>query len=97
MRCCCKDEYKAATGAVIAADFYHSNALMPLSDEAIVARVVRSLETCEPGFLGAQVRLIWPLHCRLNAWLAPHSSLHCPLNTPPLLMKVWLPMDACYW
>ncbi|CAL8469873.1 g9415 [Coccomyxa elongata] len=50
-----QDEYKGATGAVVAADFYHSNALMPLSDEAIVARVVRSLETCEPGFLGAQV------------------------------------------
>ena len=36
------------------ADFYHSNALMPLSDEAIVAKVQRNLEACEPGFIGAQ-------------------------------------------
>jgi hypothetical protein len=53
-----QDEYKSASGAVIAADFYHSNALMPLSDEAVVARVRRSLEACEPGFIGAQVRTI---------------------------------------
>ena len=53
-----QDEYKSASGAVIAADFYHSNALMPLSDEAVVARVRRSLEACEPGFIGAQVRAI---------------------------------------
>jgi hypothetical protein len=50
-----QDEYKSASGSVIAADFYHSNALMPLSDEAIVGRVQRNLEICEPGFLGAQV------------------------------------------
>ncbi|EIE25692.1 FAD/NAD(P)-binding domain-containing protein [Coccomyxa subellipsoidea C-169] len=37
-----QDEYKGASGAVIAADFYHSNALMPLSDEAIVARIIDS-------------------------------------------------------
>lgn len=50
-----QDEYKSASGSVIAADFYHSNALMPLSDEAIIARVQRNLEICEPAFLGAQV------------------------------------------
>lgn len=38
------------------ADFYHSNALMPLRDEAIVAKVQRNLEACEPGFIGAQAR-----------------------------------------
>ncbi len=54
MLCQNQDEYKGASGAVIAADFYHSNALMPLSDEAIVARVRRSLESCEPSFIGAQ-------------------------------------------
>lgn len=50
-----QDEYASEPGSVISADFYHSNALMPLSDEQIVQRVVSHLQTCEPGFKGAQV------------------------------------------
>lgn len=53
-----QDEYKREPGAVIAADFYHSNMLMPLSDEAIVAKVQHNLEACEPGFIGARVRVL---------------------------------------
>ena len=40
---------------MIASDFYHSNELMPLSDEAIINRVVSNMGACEPAFLGAQV------------------------------------------
>lgn len=47
-----QDEYASEPGSVISADFYHSNALMPLSDEQIVQRVVSHLQTCEPGFKG---------------------------------------------
>ena len=51
-----QDEYRDEPGSVIAADFYHSNALMAMEDADIVARVVRNLCICEPGFSGAQVR-----------------------------------------
>ena len=50
-----QDEYRDEPGAVIAADFYHSNALMAMDDADIVAKVHRNLVTCEPGFAGAQV------------------------------------------
>lgn len=51
-----QDEYRDAPGAVIAADFYHSNALMPLTDAEIVARVHANIAACEPGFADAKVR-----------------------------------------
>ena len=44
-----------AEGSVVAADFYRAGSLLPLPDEEIVARVLRNLQFCEPGFLGAQV------------------------------------------
>ena len=47
-----------AAGSVIAADFYRAGALLPLPDEEVVARVLRNLQFCEPGFLGAKV-LFW--------------------------------------
>ncbi|KAG2443456.1 hypothetical protein HXX76_001813 [Chlamydomonas incerta] len=50
-----QDEYRDAPGSVISADFYHANALLPLSDEAIVQRVVEHVAKCEPGFKGAKV------------------------------------------
>ena len=50
-----QDEYADEPGTVIASDFYHSNELMPLSDEAIINRVVSNMGACEPAFLGAQV------------------------------------------
>ena len=52
-----QDEYRDEPGAVIAADFYHSNALMAMDDADIVAKVHRNLVTCEPGFAGAQVSI----------------------------------------
>ena len=64
---CMQDEYRNEPGAVIASDFYHSNALMALPDEAIVAKVQRNLEACEPGFIGAQAR-------------QPRTSLHICLK-----------------
>ena len=45
---------------------------MPLSDDAIVERVQRNLEACEPGFIGAQV-----LTCNL---LGTHTVLMLSLS-----------------
>lgn len=50
-----QDEYKTEPGTVIAADFYHSNTLMPLSDAEIIGRVKRNIDTCEPTFKTAKV------------------------------------------
>ena len=50
-----QDEYRDEPGSVIAADFYHSNALMAMDDADIVAKVHRNLITCEPGFAGTKV------------------------------------------
>eukprot|EP00955_Chlamydomonas_euryale_P054963 355993-Chlamydomonas_euryale.AAC.12 len=50
-----QDEYADAEGSVITADFYNASALMPLSDEAVVARIKRHLETCEPQFASTRV------------------------------------------
>ncbi|CAL5218947.1 g699 [Coccomyxa viridis] len=50
-----QDEYRDEPGSVIAADFYHSNALMAMTDADIVARVHKNLCICEPGFSGAKV------------------------------------------
>ena len=56
--CALQDEYADEPGTVIASDFYHSNELMPLSDEAIINRVVSNMGACEPAFLGAQVSTV---------------------------------------
>lgn len=67
-----QDEYKDAPGQVVASDFYHSNTLMPLSDDAIVEKTARNIAVCEPGFLGAKVRA-----CVLPAPVAPsHTDWH---------------------
>lgn len=70
-----QDEYKTEPGTVIAADFYHSNTLMPLSDAEIVSKVKHNLDQCEPGFQSAQVRgkicLQTECHCP-EALLAVH-------------------------
>jgi hypothetical protein len=79
-----QDEYKGEPGAVIAADFYHSNALMPLSDEAIVALVQRNLEACEPGFIGAQALP----HCC-------HRS--CMQQQPHVLLWSFVPTACAGW
>lgn len=50
-----QDEYKNESGSVIAADFYHANTLLPLSDAEIVAKVKQNLGICEPAFQSAQV------------------------------------------
>ena len=52
-----QDEFKTEPGTVIAADFYHSNTLMPLSDAEIINRVKRNIDTCEPIFKTAKVRV----------------------------------------
>ena len=63
-----QDEYKTEPGTVIAADFYHSNTLMPLSDAEIVAKVKSNLDHCEPIFRSAQVDLTHTcknMHCNI--------------------------------
>ncbi|MEW5300652.1 MAG: hypothetical protein WDW36_003566 [Sanguina aurantia] len=42
-------------GSVITADFYHANALLPLSDDAIIAKIKSHMEVCEPAFIGTKV------------------------------------------
>eukprot|EP00892_Ulva_mutabilis_P003924 jgi/Ulvmu1/1903/UM012_0062.1 len=49
------DEYRDSEQTVIASDFYHSNSIMPLPDEAIVAKVKANLDACEPAFRAATV------------------------------------------
>eukprot|EP00884_Botryococcus_braunii_P022921 jgi/Botrbrau1/9312/Bobra.0111s0036.1 len=49
------DEYADANTTIVEADFYHANELLPMSDEAIVQKVMRDLTTCVPGFRGALV------------------------------------------
>ena len=69
-----QDEYKEAPGQVVASDFYHSNELMPLSDDAIVEKTVRNIAACEPGFLGAKVRawvLPAPVSFSRTVWQRP--------------------------
>lgn len=62
-----QDEYKDAPGQVIASDFYHSNTLMPLSDEDVVLRATRNIAACEPGFKAAKA---CPLRC------PPHYAMY---------------------
>ena len=53
--CGLQEEYRDKPRSVIAADFYHANELLPLSDEEIVQRVHRNLVICEPAFAEARV------------------------------------------
>lgn len=48
------DEYKGGN-SVVASDFYNATELLPLPDDAIVARVLSHLRECEPRFRDAQV------------------------------------------
>jgi hypothetical protein len=36
----------------VCADYYNASALLPLSDDEIIRRTQRHIETCEPGFRG---------------------------------------------
>ena len=49
------DEWKEADGSVIEVDFYHANQLLPMSDEAILAKVQQDLASCVPAFKEANV------------------------------------------
>ena len=50
-----QEEYQDEPGTVIAADFYHANQLLPLSDKDIIAKVHNNLVLCEPAFAAAKV------------------------------------------
>jgi len=68
-----------------AADFYHANALLPLSDEAIVARVQAHLATCETAFASARVLDSAVLRFRSAVThFAPGSYAHRPEQTTSL-------------
>ena len=72
-----QDEFAGAEGSVIAADFYRAGALLALPDEEIVARVLRNLQFCEPGFLGARARppaRPQPLHSTAGAPLCSATA-----------------------
>ncbi|MGK7923796.1 MAG: FAD-dependent oxidoreductase [Spirulina sp.] len=49
------DEYQNEPGSVIAADFYHANSLLALSDREIAAKIQQDLSTCIPTFKEAKV------------------------------------------
>ena len=79
---CCQtwvqDEYKTESGTVIAADFYHSNTLMPLSDEEIVTKVKANLVQCEPSFRTAKVHFTGAcVHTYTHSILCSHACLNC--------------------
>lgn len=50
------DDYRSEPGSVVEVDFYHANQLLPMSDEAIIAKVQRDLTQCIPAFGQAQVK-----------------------------------------
>ena len=60
-----QDEYRDEPGSVFAADVYHSNTLMPLTDAEVIARLQAHIELCEPGLVGAQV---------VDRWAGQHTS-----------------------
>ena len=101
-----QDEYAGASGSVIAADFYRAGALLPLPDEDIVARVLRNLQFCEPGFLGAKVFFFFGVaFFKTMSWCirarAASSALMCLscLVTGPLfklIIVIHLGMTASY-
>lgn len=49
------DAYREEPGSVIEVDYYHANQLLPMSDEAIIAKVQRDLAVCIPAFAQARV------------------------------------------
>ena len=78
--CALQDEYANEPGTVIASDFYHSNELMPLSDEAIITRVVSNMGACEPAFLGARVSAFGKASVRCCG--CGGVKLHTPCQQP---------------
>lgn len=79
-----QDEYKDEAGTVIAADFYHANQLLPLSDEEIIAKVHNNLVLCEPAFAAAKVMLAQLLigqgaACYAQAFHLVHIAFWCVL------------------
>ena len=49
------DEYRHAPGSVVEVDFYRADALLPLSNDAIVDRICNHLARCVPAFADANV------------------------------------------
>ena len=89
------DEYKdTSSGSVITADFYGSNSLMPLSDQAIIDRVMQHITTCEPDFRGAKVLesavLRFP---KAVSCFSPGSFKHRPTQTPPSFSNAFISGD----
>lgn len=89
------DEYKdPSIGSVITADFYGSNALMSLPDQAIIDRVMKHITKCEPGFKGAKVLdsavLRFP---KAVSCFSPGSFKHRPTQTPPSFSNVFISGD----
>merc|ERR1712113_701610 len=50
-----QDEYRDSPGTVVAADFYHANSLLPLSDSEILEQVQRNMAKCVPEFANAEL------------------------------------------
>lgn len=86
-----QDEYKQEPGTVIAADFYHANTLLPLSDAEIVAKVKQNLDTCEPAFQAAQVTVA----CVYDCW--PRIAVAMSLVFVAQIFKQHTCLVLCAW
>jgi hypothetical protein len=58
---CVQDEYREEANSVIGSDFYNATDLLGLSDEQIVAKVLKNVQRCDPRALQAKVAPLFPL------------------------------------
>ncbi|KAK9843904.1 hypothetical protein WJX84_000707, partial [Apatococcus fuscideae] len=49
------DEFRDELGSVVEADFYHAATLLPMTDEDIIAKVMKDIAVCVPSIAHAQV------------------------------------------
>lgn len=76
-------EFADEPGSVLELDFYHANQLLPLSDDAVIQKVMKDyLTRCEPRFAGAQVVDSSVLRFKNAVTLfGPGSHQHMPSTT----------------
>jgi len=82
-------------GSVIEMDFYHAGALLPLSDDAILARVKAYLDQMVPAFRPAKVidAAVVRLPSAVN-WYFPGSYRSCPEIRSASLANVYFAGDV---
>lgn len=78
-----QDEFANEPGSVFEVDFYHANQLLPLTDDAVVKKVMKEyLTRCESGFEGSKVIDSSVLRFKGAVTLfGPGSHQHMPSTT----------------